>query len=152
MSKANPRKAVTAIMPLPLQVGTENGEPLVVRPMTLAMYAALERIGSPLLTGQEPENALDWLPTLYLVTHDPSEIFSGNLADKAFAWADAQPVSVVRRIRDAAMRQIDALVDVIPEADRLREVFGDQAREAAYRQMNAAFDVIPEEGESKKIS
>ena len=29
----------------------------------------------------------------------------------------AQPVSVVRRIRDAAMRQIDALVDVIPEAD-----------------------------------
>ena len=117
MSKANPRKAVTAIMPLPLQVGTENGEPLVVRPMTLAMYAALERIGSPLLTGQEPENALDWLPTLYLVTHDPSEIFSGNLADKAFAWADAQPVSIVRSIRDAAMRQIDALVDVIPEAD-----------------------------------
>ena len=117
MSKANPRKAVTAIMPLPLQVGTENGEPLVVRPMTLAMYAALERIGSPLLTGQEPENALDWLPTLYLVTHDPSEIFSGNLSDKAFAWADAQPVSIVRRIRDAAMRQIDALVDVIPEAD-----------------------------------
>ena len=96
MSKSNPRKAVTAIMPLPLQVGTENGEPLVVRPMTLAMYAALERIGSPLLTGQEPENALDWLPTLYLVTHDPSEIFSGNLADKAFAWADAQPVSIVR--------------------------------------------------------
>lgn len=50
------------------------------------------------------------------------------------------------------MRQINALVDVIPEADRLREVFGDQAREATYRQMNAAFDVIPEEGESKKIS
>lgn len=117
MSKSNPRKAVSAIMPLPLKVGMENGEPIVVRPMTLAMYAALERIDSPLLTGKEPDNALDWLPSLYLVTHDPQEIFSGNLADKAFAWADSQPVNVVSRIRDAAMRQIDALVDVIPEAD-----------------------------------
>lgn len=120
MARENPRKALAALLPLPLSCGDYEGAP-VVRPMTLGMWAALERIGSPLVTGEEPKDVMDLIPSLYLITHDPREVFAGNVLDAAMRWADTLPVGAL-----------------------------DMIREAAYRQMNAAFDVIPEEGESKK--
>jgi len=39
MSKSNPRKAMAALLPLP--IGCGNG--VTVKPMTLGMWAALER-------------------------------------------------------------------------------------------------------------
>lgn len=120
MAHENPRKALAALLPLPLSCGDYAGAP-VVRPMTLGMWAALERIGSPLVTGEEPKDVMDLIPSLYLITHDPREVFAGNVLDAAMRWADTLPVGAL-----------------------------DMIRGAAYRQMNAAFDVIPEEGESKK--
>lgn len=120
MARENPRKALAALLPLPLSCGDYEGAP-VVRPMTLGMWAALERIGSPLVTVEEPKDVMDLIPSLYLITHDPREVFAGNVLDAAMRWADTLPVGAL-----------------------------DMIREAAYRQMNAAFDVIPEEGESKK--
>ena len=120
MARENPRKALAALLPLPLSCGDYEGAP-VVRPMTLGMWAALERIGSPLVTGEEPKDVMELIPSLYLITHDPREVFAGNVLDAAMRWADTLPVGAL-----------------------------DMIREAAYRQMNAAFDVIPEEGESKK--
>ena len=120
MARENPRKALAALLPLPLSCGDYEGAP-VVRPMTLGMWAALERIGSPLVTCEEPKDVMDLMPSLYLITHDPREVFAGNVLDAAMRWADTLPVGAL-----------------------------DMIREAAYRQMNAAFDVIPEEGESKK--
>ena len=90
--------------------------------MTLGMWAALERIGSPLVSGEEPKDVMDLIPSLYLITHDPREVFAGNVLDAAMRWADTLPVGAL-----------------------------DMIREAAYRQMNASFDVIPEEGESHSI-
>lgn len=111
MSKANPRKAMAALLPLPIQCGTE----IVVRPMTLGMWAALERIGSPLVTGEEPKDSLELIPSLYLLTHDPRDVFAGNILDLAMRWADSQPVTVMADIRKAAYRQMNAAFDVIPE-------------------------------------
>ena len=109
MSRQNPRKAVAAMLP----PGTAE-----IRPMTLGVYAALERIGSPLVTGEEPKDALELIPSLYLLTHDPREVFLGNILDLAMQWADTQPVEALRRIHDAAMRQMAAFYDVIPQGEK----------------------------------
>lgn len=108
MSKANPRKAMAAMIP-PAQT--------VIRPMTLGMYAALERIGSPLVTGVDAKDALELLPSLYLLTHDPREVFRGNILDLALQWADTVPVSTMAEIRAACEAQLGAVMDVIPEVD-----------------------------------
>ena len=108
MSKANPRKAMAALLP-PGQA--------VIRPMTLGVYAALERIGSPLVTGKDAKDTLDLIPSLYLLTHDPREVFRGNILDLAMRWADTQPVETVSAIKEAAFSQIRAMLDVTPEQD-----------------------------------
>ena len=106
MSKANPKKAMAALLP-------PGGA--VIRPMTLGVYAALERIDSPIVTGKEPKDTLELIPSLYLLTHDPREVFRGNVLDLAMQWADTQPVGVVERIREAAARQMAAFYDVVPQ-------------------------------------
>lgn len=95
MSRANPKKAVAALIP-PGQAA--------IRPMTLGVYAALERIESPLVTNVPPKDTLDLIPSLYLLTHDPREVFRGNVLDLAMQWADTQPVGVVEEIRAARRR------------------------------------------------
>ena len=113
MSKSNPRKAMAALLPLP--IGCGNG--VTVKPMTLGMWAALERIGSPLVTGEEPKDALELIPSLYLLTHDPREVFRGNVVDLSMQWADTVPVSTMDAIRRACYRQMNAAFDVVPEDD-----------------------------------
>ena len=98
---------------LPLAVKCPCGE--TVRPLTLGMYAALERIGSPLVTGAVPKDALELIPSLYLLTHDPREVLASGFFDAAMAWADSLPVTALGEIRDACYRQMDAMGDVLPE-------------------------------------
>lgn len=114
MSKANPTKAMAALLPLEIRV---SGYDFTVRPVTLGMYAALERINSPLITGREPEDTLELIPSLYLLTHDPREVLTGNLVADALAWADTVGVDAVAAIRQAAARQLNAGLDVVPEDD-----------------------------------
>jgi hypothetical protein len=86
--------------------------------MTLGMWAALERIGSPLVTGKEAKDALELVPSLYLITHDPREVLRGSFFDDAVAWADDLPVSALAEIRDACYRQMGAMFDVLPEVKK----------------------------------
>lgn len=111
MSKANPKKAVNALFPLPIKAG----KGLVVHPMTLGMYAALEHIDSPLVTGKDAKDTLELIPSLYLLTHDPIEVFRGNILELAMAWANTVPVKTMEMIRRAAYRQLNTVFDVIPE-------------------------------------
>jgi len=114
MSKTNPRKAVAAILPLAVECPCGA----TVRPMTLGMWAALERVGSPLVTGKEAKDTLELVPSLYLLTHDPREVLRGSFFDDAVAWADTLPVSALEEIRDACYRQMGAMFDVLPEVKK----------------------------------
>lgn len=114
MSVGNPKKAIAAL--LPGSVRTPEG--LVVRPMTLAMYAALERIDSPLVTGREPKDAVELLPSLYLLCNGADQIFAGNLVALSFAWADTLPLTALQHVREACDRQMKAVMDVMPEAQK----------------------------------
>lgn len=116
MSIRNPAKAINALLPLPIKCGDGKDAP-VVRPMTLGMWAALERIKSPMITGVDATDTLELLPSLYLITHDPREVFTGNLLDLAMQWADTQPVETIELIKAAVYRQFEAVLDVIPETD-----------------------------------
>ncbi len=89
-----------------------------VRPMTLGMWAALERIGSPLVTGKVPKDTLELVPSLYLLTHDPREVLRGGFFDAAMAWADTLPVSALGEIQRACYRQMGAMRDVVPEVKK----------------------------------
>ena len=101
---------------LPLAVECPCGE--TVRPMTLGMWAALERVGSPLVTGKEAKDTLELVPSLYLLTHDPREVLRGSFFGDAVAWADTLPVSALEEIRDACYRQMGAMFDVLPEVKK----------------------------------
>ena len=123
MSKGNPEKAVSAILPTP--VTTPEG--LAVRPMTLAMYAALERIASPLVTGVEAKDTLELVPSVYLLTHGAEEIFKGNLLELAMAWADTVPVSAIETVRRACEEQMQTVMDVMPQAAQKKTAGGTTA-------------------------
>ncbi|MBR1609366.1 MAG: hypothetical protein IJ678_07095 [Kiritimatiellae bacterium] len=116
MSADNPEKALAALLPEPVEVpGT--GE--TVKPFTLALYAVLDRLGSPLLREGAPADALELLPSLYAVCRGPrAALESKNLLLDAVSWADALPPDSLPAIRDAAARQIDCFVDVAPRAKK----------------------------------
>jgi len=136
MSQGNPKKAIAALMP----GSVKTPEGLVVRPMTLAMYAALERIESPLVTGREPKDAAELLPSLYLLTHGADQIFAGNLTALAFAWADTMPLTALAHIREACDRQMRVVMDVMPEAQKKTpgETTAGSPRQSTRRQRSTA--------------
>lgn len=101
---------------LPLAVKCPCGE--TVRPLTLGAWAALERIKSPLVTGDAPKDALELIPSLYLLTHDPRVVLTSGFFEDAVAWADTLPVTALGEIRDACYRQVDAMGDVLPEVKK----------------------------------
>ncbi len=109
---ANPHKAVAAVMPLTI----DCDEGVAVAPMTLAMWAALERIDSPLITGKPAKDTMELLPSLYLLTHGAAEILSGNLLTKAMTWADTVSPMVLSRIQAACYEQMSVVTAVIPDA------------------------------------
>ena len=85
---------------------------------TLALYAALDRIDSPLLRGGADVDALALLPSLYLVTHGPEEWFKPDLLARATAWADTIPPSALPALRDACKTQVAAVLNVTPESKK----------------------------------
>ena len=130
MSRANPKKAMAAILPRTVRA-VSDGRVYEVRPMTLGMWAALERISSPLVTGAEVRDTLEIIPSLYLLTHDPREVFRGNIIDLAMEWADEQPVGALAAIKAAADQQIAAITDVLPESDVKKKSPTDGSRQSS---------------------
>lgn len=110
MSAANPEKAMRALLPEP--IATPSG--VTVAPLTLGRYAILERLASPMLTG-EPADALALLPTLWALCGDPAAVLAA-LADPmpaAVAWADTLPPDAIGDISRAAREQVARMLDVI---------------------------------------
>lgn len=140
---ANPKKAVRAALPLDLNACGET-----IRPMTLAMWAALERIESPMLPGRTPKDTLDLIPSLYLITHDPHEVFAGNILDLAMQWADTLPCTALAAIREACARQIADVAAVIPEVDEEDELR--KKKRTAPSPTSSTSPALPSDGPTEK--
>lgn len=112
---SNPKKAIAALIPAPITTATGQ----VVRPLSLGVYALLERIDSPMLLPADapPGDMLDLIPSLYILTHDAYEVYQtiGDIDRLAMEWATTLPASVIEEIESAASRQISAMLDVISD-------------------------------------
>ncbi len=117
MSKLNPEKALRALLPRAIPVEGTNEE---VRPLSLATFAVLDEIASPMLRGgAEAATPLSLLPTLYVLCRGAvAALESANLLRDATAWAEALPPSALGAIRAAAQRQLAAFADVVPTAQK----------------------------------
>lgn len=121
MSELNPAKALRALLPRPVVI---EGLGLEVRPLSLAAFAILDEIGSPLVreAGTVPNTPFALLPSLYVLTHDPLEVLDGmageNLLRTALKWADALPPAAIAKIERAARVQIGVFLDVAPQAKK----------------------------------
>lgn len=110
MSKANPERAINALLPQPIEV---QGTGLVVKPLTLGRYAILEAIKSPMLSGAKT-SIMAYIPSLYVVTHDfMTDYDLSSLYEKAFQWADTIPPGTLGRIVEAVRGAIDVGIRVV---------------------------------------
>ena len=116
MSTSNPDKAMLALIPETIR--TSYG--VEVRPLTLGVFALLERIKSPTLIDCGKVDTLALIPSLYIMTHDPAEVHAqwNDMEVRAVAWADTLPPQCVGEIEAAATVQIRRMINVIaPEGD-----------------------------------
>ncbi|MBR1836277.1 MAG: hypothetical protein IJ783_03230 [Kiritimatiellae bacterium] len=121
MSALNPEKALRALLPRPISI---EGTDLCVRPLSLAAFALLDAIGSPLVRepGTAPDTPMALIPSLYVLTHDPLEVLDGmadaNLLRTALKWADALPPDAMAKVERAARAQIAAVLAVAPQGKK----------------------------------
>ena len=95
----NPRAALAALLPPPVAVPGTAEE---VRPFSLAMFAALDAIRSPLLYGAaEDATPLAVIPSLFVACRGWREAQRPDLFARAMDWADALPPSALPALRDA---------------------------------------------------
>ena len=112
---ANPEPVLDALLP---HATTVAGGAVEVRPLTLATFALLDKIRSPLLSGVDTADIIALIPTLYVLSHPAaqclSEISAGRLESASIEWADRFPPTILSEIRSAAVDQIERILYLIP--------------------------------------
>lgn len=130
MSKSNPKKAIDAILPLPIDLG--GG--VKVLPLSLGHYALLEKIDSPLLWTREQIaerscDALTMIPSLYVVTRPVRDTLADfdDLLNVSLTWAESLTPDMLGKIRNAVAEQISRMLRVIPEPSEGKKKAGTTA-------------------------
>lgn len=91
-----------------------------VYPITLARYALLELVESPFIGSGKDMSISNILPSLYIMTHDKSElkgITSRNidsLYEKATEWADEMGIDEIPEIIKEVIEKVQELMKVAP--------------------------------------
>lgn len=109
MSKGNPALAIKALTPEPIAI---EGTDIAIQPITLGIFAALERIESPIITGA-PITPASMLPTYYLLAHGAQVATCPNLVAESFQWADTLPLASLRALQEAALKQLSAITELL---------------------------------------
>ena len=114
-----PEKALDALLAAPAEAAG-----FTVRPITLGMAAVLQKVRSPLSTGDPPGGLGDWIPTLYAMTRDAAEsrriLASGGeeaYRRAAEEWADGLSVADGLALVRACSRAAATATGVNPEGD-----------------------------------
>lgn len=111
----SPKSAINAILD---DETTTNG--IKVYPITLARYALLELVESPFITSSQDMSISKMLPSLYIMTHDKSDlkgITSRNidsLYEKATTWADDMGMDEIPELVKQVIDKIQDLLAVTP--------------------------------------
>lgn len=111
----DPQSAINAILD---DETTTNG--IKVYPITLARYALLELVESPFINPNQDMNIAKLLPSLYIMTHDKSElkgITSRNIDsiyEKATEWGDEMGMDSVPELVKQIIDKVSELMKVTP--------------------------------------
>ena len=112
----NPRAALAALLPPPVVLADIGEE---VKPFSLAMFAALDAIRSPLLYGAAGDaTPTAVIPSLFVACKGWREAQRPNLLARAMDWADALPPSALAALKEAVAAQVRVLLDVTPESKK----------------------------------
>ena len=112
----NPRAALAALLPPPIVLADIGEE---VRPFSLAMFAALDAVHSPLLYGSaEDATPTAVIPSLFVACRGWREAQKPDLFARAMEWADALPPSALPALREAGAKQVQTLLAVVPETKK----------------------------------
>ena len=91
-----------------------------VYPITLARYALLELVDSPFISSEKDMSISNILPSLYIMTHDKSElkgITSRNidkLYENATEWADDMGIDEIPEIIQEVIEKVNELMRTAP--------------------------------------
>lgn len=124
----DPKTAIDALLSTETTVGS-----LTIHPITLARYALLELVESPLVGGPTTNSVTDLIPTMYIMTSDKSALKSYNsrtvdcLLDDAMRWADDISVSEFDEVVNVIANKLADMQKVVPPGDE-DEKKAEQAR------------------------
>ena len=110
----NPAKAVEAI----LDDDRDVGGGLTVHPLSIARYALLERIGSPILFKKADDSVDGIVATLYVMCADVEDLVGRNNSEirrDALVWADEISPDRIKDISEEIVRQIQTATFVSPD-------------------------------------
>lgn len=91
-----------------------------VYPITLARYALLELVESPFIGSGKDMSISNILPSLYIMTHDKSELKGitsrniDNLYEKATEWADDIGIDTIPEIIKEVIEKVQELMKTSP--------------------------------------
>ena len=91
-----------------------------VYPITLARYALLELVDSPFISSGKDMSISNILPSLYIMTHDKSELKGvtsrniDSLYEKATEWADDMGIDEIPEIIKEVIDKVNDLMKVTP--------------------------------------
>ncbi len=113
MSQDNPAAALDALAPGSIQVGAHS-----VRPITLGVYALLDRFDSPLTRSDAPGDMLGSVVTFYIMTRDPVPLLDrlDFLRADALAWAETLHIADSKALTEACLEQLRRVNAVVPDA------------------------------------
>lgn len=106
MSKANPQIGIDAILATPKKVAE-----FTVNPLKLGMLAILEKIESPICTG-EPLTLFSMLPTTFAMTHPYRDtlvaLYNNRFPEMVMQWADTMDdrQDILLELQDACIDEI----------------------------------------------
>ena len=114
-----PEKALDALLAAPAEVAGFK-----VRPITLGMASVLQKVRSPLSTGDPPGGLGGWIPTLFAMTRDAAESLAilASGGEEAYMraaeeWADGLSVADGLALVRACSRAAATATGVNPEGD-----------------------------------
>ena len=128
MDNTNPSVALDALLESTVKVGN-----IEVHPLTVARYALLEMVKSPLVNFGNKLDILTAIPSVYIMAVPAKELRKYNshniqqLEEDAFEWAeDALVIDSVAKVLDLLAQKLLDLRRIMPEevADSKKKVGG----------------------------
>lgn len=116
--KLNPTKALDAIISQEIPIELENGNVIMVKPISISTLAVLDSIGSPMLHSDQNSNMINMMTTLYVCLNGYKSAFTTkSILEEALDYFDKSGFTNndFDNLRVAVLRQFEKVLNIQPE-------------------------------------